>query len=44
MDSKKKIMASLGLTNPMAIPRVVKIVVNVGVGEAVANKKVLEKI
>ena len=44
MDFKKKIMTDLNLTNPMAIPRVVKIVVNVGAGEAVSNKKVLEKI
>jgi len=37
-------MADLQLTNPMAAPRVVKIVINVGAGEAVSNKKVLEKV
>ena len=32
----------LGITNPMAIPRIEKIVLNMGVGEAIANKKILE--
>jgi len=44
MDSKQKLMTDLNITNPMAVPRVVKIVVNVGAGEAASNKKVLEKI
>lgn len=34
----------MSLTNLLAVPRVVKIVVNVGAGEAVVNKGVLEKI
>lgn len=34
-----------GITNPMAIPRLVKIVVNCGIGrEAIADKKVIEKV
>ncbi len=32
----------LGITNPMAIPRIEKIVLNMGVGEAIQNKKLLE--
>lgn len=34
----------MGLTNLLAVPQVVKIIVNVGAGEAVVNKGVLEKI
>ena len=32
----------LGITNAMQIPKIVKITVNMGVGEAVADKKVVE--
>jgi len=32
----------LGLTNPMAVPRLHKIVVNMGVGEATQNSKILD--
>src|SRR5260370_28892844 len=32
----------LGLTNPMAVPRLHKIVVNMGVGEATQNTKMLD--
>ena len=31
-----------GFTNPMRVPRVTKVVLNMGLGEAVADKKVLE--
>jgi len=41
---KKQLMESLKITNPMAVPKVTKIVLNVGAGEAVDNKNVLEKI
>jgi large subunit ribosomal protein L5 len=37
-----KLMKQFGYTNPMQVPRVVKITLNMGVGEAAANKKVLE--
>ena len=34
-----------GITNPMAIPRLVKVVVNCGIGrEAIADKKIIEKV
>ena len=32
----------LGLANPMQVPRITKITVNMGVGEAVADKKVMD--
>ncbi len=37
-----RLMAELGLANPMQIPKITKITVNMGVGEAVGDKKVLE--
>ncbi|HRH77519.1 MAG TPA: 50S ribosomal protein L5 [Cellvibrionaceae bacterium] len=37
-----RLMAELGLQNPMEIPKITKITVNMGVGEAVGDKKVLE--
>ncbi len=43
-EVKKKLMQELKLKNVMELPKVKKIVVNVGVGEAVSNKLVLDKI
>jgi large subunit ribosomal protein L5 len=37
-----KLMERFGYKNPMQVPRLSKITLNMGVGEAVANKKVLE--
>ena len=37
-----EIQKKLGLKNPMEIPKITKITLNMGVGEAVADKKVLE--
>jgi large subunit ribosomal protein L5 len=37
-----ELKASLGLTNPMEVPRITKITVNMGVGEAVADKKIMD--
>jgi large subunit ribosomal protein L5 len=37
-----KLMKQFGYTNPMEVPKLVKITLNMGVGEAAANKKVLE--
>ncbi|QJP49919.1 50S ribosomal protein L5 [Xylella fastidiosa subsp. multiplex] len=43
---KKEVVPALikrfGYSNPMAVPRLVKITLNMGVGEAATNKKVLE--
>jgi large subunit ribosomal protein L5 len=36
------LMKELGLTNPMEVPRLQKIVVNMGLGEAVQNAKLLD--
>jgi len=37
-----KLMTSLAVTNPMQVPRITKISVNMGVGEAVADKKAMD--
>jgi large subunit ribosomal protein L5 len=37
-----QLQETLGLKNPMEVPRITKITLNMGVGEAVADKKVLE--
>ena len=36
------LMEKFGYTNPMEVPKLVKITLNMGVGEATANKKILE--
>ena len=38
-----EIQKKLGLKNPMQVPRITKITLNMGVGEAVADKKIMEK-
>ena len=42
-DIVPKLMQDLGLKNRMAVPRVEKIVVNMGVGEALQDIKILER-
>ena len=37
-----KLMKQFGYTNPMEVPKLTKITINMGVGEAATNKKVLE--
>ena len=37
-----KLMKQFGYTNPMEVPKLTKITLNMGVGEAAANKKILE--
>ncbi len=37
------LMKELGITNPMAVPKIVKIVVNCGLGEALGDKKSIER-
>ncbi len=41
-ELRGQIQQKLGLDNPMEVPRISKITLNMGVGEAVADKKVLE--
>ncbi len=38
-----QIQKKLGLKNPMEVPKITKITINMGVGEAVADKKVMDK-
>ena len=38
-----EIQKKLGLENPMQVPMITKITLNMGVGEAVADKKIIEK-
>jgi len=37
-----ELMKKLGITNPMQVPKITKISVNMGVGEAVADKKAMD--
>src|SRR5678810_235951 len=39
---KPKLRTDLGLASDMQVPRITKITVNMGVGEAVADKKVMD--
>ena len=41
-DVVKRLQAGLNLTNPTQVPRITKITVNMGVGEAVADRKVMD--
>jgi len=41
-DVAPAIAKEFGIRNPMAIPRVDKIVINMGMGEAIANAKILD--
>ena len=37
-----KLQSEFGITNPMAVPKIEKIVLNMGLGEAVSNAKILD--
>ncbi len=41
-EVRKKIQDEFGIKNPMAVPKVEKVVLNMGVGEAIQNIKVLD--
>jgi large subunit ribosomal protein L5 len=41
-DVAPSIAKEFGIDNPMAVPRIEKIVVNMGMGEAIANAKILD--
>jgi large subunit ribosomal protein L5 len=41
-ELRAQVQAKLGLKNTMEVPRITKITLNMGVGEAVADKKVLD--
>lgn len=38
----KKLQSEFGISNPMAIPKLEKIVLNMGLGEAIQNNKILD--
>lgn len=40
-EIKEQLMKDMGIENPMAVPSLIKVVVNVGAGEAVSNKNVI---
>jgi large subunit ribosomal protein L5 len=37
-----QIAKDFGISNPMAVPRIQKVVINMGMGEAIANQKILD--
>jgi large subunit ribosomal protein L5 len=41
-EIKQKLQAELGIKNPMQVPRLTKITINMGIGEAVTNPKLLD--
>src|SRR6266851_1226728 len=41
-DVAPQIAKEFGIGNPMAVPRVQKVVINMGMGEAIANAKILD--
>ena len=41
-DVAPQIAKEFGIKNPMAIPRIEKVVLNMGMGEAIANAKILD--
>jgi len=41
-ELRSKLMQELGLKNPMQIPKVTKVTINMGLGEAVSNPKLLD--
>src|SRR4051794_9607601 len=41
-EIKQKLQKELGLENPMEVPRLTKITINMGIGEAVTNPKLLD--
>jgi large subunit ribosomal protein L5 len=43
-EVRENLQKEFSYTNPMAIPRITKVVVNAGVGEAIANVKLLDAV
>lgn len=43
-EIRKDLLKELGMSNIMAVPKLVKIVVNTGLGEALTNKKIIEEV
>lgn len=43
-EIKEKLKKELKIENDFSVPKILKVVINVGVGEAVTNKKAIEKV
>ena len=41
-EIKESLKKELGISNPMAVPRIEKIVINMGLGEATQNVKIMD--
>ena len=41
-EVRKRVQSEFDIKNPMAVPRVEKVVVNMGMGEAISNAKILD--
>ena len=41
-EVRRKLQAEFGIKNPMAVPKVEKVVLNMGMGEAISNQKILD--
>ena len=41
-EVRKKLQDEFGIKNPMAVPKIEKVVLNMGVGEAISNIKILD--
>ena len=41
-EIRPKLQKDLDIKNPMAVPKITKITINMGVGEAIADRKVME--
>jgi large subunit ribosomal protein L5 len=41
-EVRKKLQDQFGIKNPMAVPKVEKVVLNMGMGEAISNAKILD--
>ena len=41
-EVRKKLQDEFGIKNPMAVPKIEKVVVNMGMGEAISNSKILD--
>jgi large subunit ribosomal protein L5 len=41
-EVRKKLQDEFGIKNPMAVPKIEKIVLNMGMGEAISNSKILD--
>ena len=41
-EVKKRLQEQFGIKNPMAVPKIEKVVLNMGMGEAISNAKILD--